>query len=205
MNLPHSYQRDKERNGEIQVNWKYGDKKRKAPQECGPPKGPTRQKSRFIPTAILISATDGEISTGATTERSGRDDERSRESSPRRRDEKDKKRGHRTGKKGEKEDKSDSVKKTSSPSSQAPAVPEEDEGGATLEEVYEVGEELGSGAFSVVKAGVHKKTGALVAVKILDNYGNLEDGMDSDSKLCLRLQPMKRWNPSSEKRLSCKC
>jgi serine/threonine protein kinase len=43
--------------------------------------------------------------------------------------------------------------------------------------VYEVGEELGSGAFSIVKAGKHKVTGQAVAIKILDNYGNLEDGM----------------------------
>lgn len=105
----------------------------------------------------------------------------SRESSPKRpRDEKEPKdkdkkagsKGHRSGKKGDA-----SVKKTSSSSSQAPPAPEEDEGPQTLEEAYEVGEELGSGAFSVVKAGVHKKTGSLVAIKILDNYGNLEDGM----------------------------
>lgn len=103
---------------------------------------------------------------------SGKDEDVSRdENSPKRKE--DKKRGHRKNKGGDA-----SVKKTSSSSSQAPILEEEtaEEAGGTLEEVYEVGEELGSGAFSVVKAGVHKKTGNLVAIKILDNYGNLEDG-----------------------------
>jgi len=44
-----------------------------------------------------------------------------------------------------------------------------------LEEVYEVGEKLGEGAFSVVKVGVHKENGSKVAIKILDNYSNIEN------------------------------
>eukprot|EP01124_Arcella_intermedia_P007201 TRINITY_DN14360_c1_g3_i1.p1 TRINITY_DN14360_c1_g3~~TRINITY_DN14360_c1_g3_i1.p1 ORF type:complete len:820 (-),score=174.67 TRINITY_DN14360_c1_g3_i1:129-2588(-) len=45
----------------------------------------------------------------------------------------------------------------------------------TLEEVYDIGDKLGEGAFSVVKAGTHKENGTKVAVKILDNYSNIEN------------------------------
>jgi len=44
-----------------------------------------------------------------------------------------------------------------------------------IEDVYELGEELGSGAFSIVKEGTNKKTGVKAAVKIMGNYRNLED------------------------------
>jgi len=44
-----------------------------------------------------------------------------------------------------------------------------------LENVYSVGDKLGEGAFSVVKAGTHKENGAKVAIKILDNYSNIEN------------------------------
>jgi len=37
-------------------------------------------------------------------------------------------------------------------------------------ETYEIGKELGSGAFSVVKAATHKDTLEIVAIKILDKY-----------------------------------
>jgi len=44
-----------------------------------------------------------------------------------------------------------------------------------IEDVYKIGREIGVGAFSVVKEGVHRKTGKKVAIKILENYGKLED------------------------------
>jgi len=37
-----------------------------------------------------------------------------------------------------------------------------------VSDVYTVGEELGRGAFSVVKKGKHRKTGQLVAIKIIE-------------------------------------
>jgi hypothetical protein len=51
-----------------------------------------------------------------------------------------------------------------------------------LEDIYEVGEKLGEGAFSVVKIGTQKVIGTKVAIKILDNYSNIENGKTSNSQ-----------------------
>jgi len=44
-----------------------------------------------------------------------------------------------------------------------------------LEDVYDIGDKLGEGAFSVVKIGTHKTDKTKVAIKILDNYSNIEN------------------------------
>jgi len=46
--------------------------------------------------------------------------------------------------------------------------------------VYDFGEVLGTGGSSVVREGIHKETGQRVAIKILDNYDNVEDASDEE-------------------------
>lgn len=45
-----------------------------------------------------------------------------------------------------------------------------------LRDEYDVGDEIGRGAYSVVKRVTHKESGVLYACKILDNYSNMENG-----------------------------
>eukprot|EP01127_Copromyxa_protea_P013917 TRINITY_DN3790_c0_g1_i2.p1 TRINITY_DN3790_c0_g1~~TRINITY_DN3790_c0_g1_i2.p1 ORF type:complete len:630 (-),score=179.93 TRINITY_DN3790_c0_g1_i2:74-1963(-) len=154
---PKKYKKDKERSGEIMINWKYQDKKRKALQE-GETHGTVhrgRTQVLLLPSAITPSPSSDLLKSPKADSVS---EDASTDAKTPKADKQDKK--HRSSKK-------DASKKRES----QPVI--EEEPGA-LEDVYDLGEELGSGAFSIVKAGVHKKNGTLVAVKVLDNYGNLE-------------------------------
>eukprot|EP01128_Nolandella_sp_AFSM9_P012011 TRINITY_DN887_c4_g1_i1.p1 TRINITY_DN887_c4_g1~~TRINITY_DN887_c4_g1_i1.p1 ORF type:complete len:863 (+),score=241.71 TRINITY_DN887_c4_g1_i1:178-2589(+) len=45
---------------------------------------------------------------------------------------------------------------------------------------YDVGEELGSGAYSIVREVTHKESGETFAVKILDNYSNMDNAEEEE-------------------------
>eukprot|EP01126_Amoeba_proteus_P041020 TRINITY_DN4400_c0_g1_i8.p1 TRINITY_DN4400_c0_g1~~TRINITY_DN4400_c0_g1_i8.p1 ORF type:complete len:831 (-),score=192.34 TRINITY_DN4400_c0_g1_i8:633-3125(-) len=185
---PKRFKKNKDLGGELQVHWKYMDKRRKAqPTDIGGPGGPgttaggvgamgrTRAYSHvaLVPPAFLnittTSTNSGQESSAVTstkdeesTEKTSEKVEKSEKSEKPRRDRSGKK-DSRSKRGGEKE---------------PPVVPEpesEFDKAMTLEDVYEICDELGSGAFSVVKAGIHKKSKVRVAIKILENYGNLEN------------------------------
>jgi len=60
-----------------------------------------------------------------------------------------------------------------------------------LEEVYGLGEVLGTGGSSVVREGIHKETGQRVAIKILDNYDNVEDASDEEEAFWAEIEIIK--------------
>lgn len=154
-------QKNKDYPGEIQVNWKYADKKRKMDSSA-------QLKPIILPTLSLPDFESGSVSARDSPARDG-----SRDASPRRKKDKERTDSHGHHKKSKDRGGSDSKdsRGRERPEKEKPPKPR------TLEDVYDVGEELGSGAFSIVKAGKHKTTGQPVAIKILDNYGNLEDGL----------------------------
>ena len=158
-------QKDKEYPGEIQVNWKYQDKKRKLVETA-----PTLNISKINTPTLSVPATAEYTGIDSSSLSSARDSPvRSRDTSPKRKRDKD---GGQSSRRANKDRDSKGTRTKEVPMS----VPEETKP-ACIEEVYEVGDELGSGAFSIVKAGKHRKTAQQVAIKILDNYGNLENGI----------------------------
>eukprot|EP01127_Copromyxa_protea_P015823 TRINITY_DN4610_c0_g1_i3.p2 TRINITY_DN4610_c0_g1~~TRINITY_DN4610_c0_g1_i3.p2 ORF type:complete len:433 (-),score=99.92 TRINITY_DN4610_c0_g1_i3:26-1324(-) len=180
---PKTFKKNKDSVGEIQVNWKYSDKKRKTDNVNNVSKAPLILPILALPENVTTGQATG-VESGSMG--SARDSPaRSRDTSPKRKkDKSDSGHSQHTSRskkdKSDKSDRSDRTDKAEKDSKESrgrekekvvepPARP------PTLEEVYEVGEELGSGAFSVVKAGKHKTTSQAVAIKILDNYGNLED------------------------------
>jgi len=189
---PKRDKKDKDKAGEVLFRWKYWDKKRKAdlPNNAGgrlseAPRG-AGSVLRLPTTLNIPTPTESERSDSARD--SGRDSKQeldserqdsSRSVSPKRESKSNHKRGH------NKRDKEKSSAR----------IAEETVGG--LEDNYTLGEQLGTGAFSVVKAAVHKKTGFKCAVKILDNYSNLvdaEEEMESFQRETSIMQMLKHDN-----------
>lgn len=185
-------QKNKDYPGEIQVNWKYQDKKRKLGSTVSKLVLPTVSLPELTPTATglesgSVSARDSPARDRSLSPKRKRD--RSDSSAPLsappssrknnkecKSDRSDRDRQDRGSDRSDRAEKGERGSERGRPDKEK-SKPAEPPKPRTLEDVYEVGEELGSGAFSIVKAGKHKTNGKPVAIKILDNYGNLEDGM----------------------------
>jgi len=61
-----------------------------------------------------------------------------------------------------------------------------------IQEVYDFGEVLGTGGSSVVREGIHKETHQRVAIKILDNYDNVEDASEEEAAFWAEIEIIKQ-------------
>jgi hypothetical protein len=61
-----------------------------------------------------------------------------------------------------------------------------------IQDVYEFGEVLGTGGSSVVREGINKESGQRVAIKILDNYDNVEDASDEEEAFWAEIEIIKQ-------------